>query len=92
MLIEFDPAKDAINIAKHGMSLADAARLEWDSAVISMDLREDYGEDRQIAWGFIDPNLCVMVFVETDEACRVISLRKATNQEKTKYARIFNAA
>ena len=92
MLIEFDPHKDAINIAKHGMSFADAARFEWDSAVISMDLREDYGEDHQVAWGFIDPHLCVLVFVETDEACRVISLRKATNQEKTQYARIFNAS
>jgi uncharacterized DUF497 family protein len=28
--IVFDPAKDAINRDKHGVSLAEAARLKWD--------------------------------------------------------------
>jgi uncharacterized protein len=30
----FDPAKDAANIAKHGVSLAIAEQLEWDSALV----------------------------------------------------------
>src|SRR5690554_6813962 len=30
MNIEFDPRKDEKNTEKHGVSLADAARLEWD--------------------------------------------------------------
>jgi len=87
MLIEFDPGKDAINIAKHGMSLADAGKFEWDSAVTWMDLRQDYGEDRMIALGYIDPRLCCMVFVETEQdVCRVISLCPATLQEIKRYA------
>ena len=92
MLIEFDPAKDAHNIAKHGVSLADAKRFEWETAVLWLDTRADYGEEREIALGFIDPHLYHMAFVERDEVCRVISLRKATNQERIEYAKAFNAS
>jgi len=49
MLIEFDPAKDEANIAKHGVSLARAADLEI-LAFIEDD-RTDYGEVRYRAWG-----------------------------------------
>jgi uncharacterized DUF497 family protein len=86
MLIEFDPHKDAINVAKHGMSFADAARFEWDSAVVWVDLREDYGEDRMRAVGYIGARLCHMAFVERGDVCRVISLRSATKTESKHYA------
>jgi uncharacterized DUF497 family protein len=33
MDIEFDPVKDASNQAKHGVSLALAAELDWDAAI-----------------------------------------------------------
>ncbi len=49
MDIEFDPTKDAANIAKHGVSLADAASLEWDTALTVDDDRQNYGEQRQTA-------------------------------------------
>ena len=42
--IEFDPAKDEINVARHGISLARAADLVV--ATIEPDLRRDYGEPR----------------------------------------------
>ena len=35
MDIEFDPAKDALNIAKHGLSLADAAAFELATARVT---------------------------------------------------------
>jgi hypothetical protein len=31
--IVFDPEKDAINLSKHGVSLAAAADLDWDAAL-----------------------------------------------------------
>jgi hypothetical protein len=34
MQIEFDPAKDAANLARHGVSLAIAGRLDWENALI----------------------------------------------------------
>jgi uncharacterized protein len=39
MQIEFDTAKDIINQAKHGFSLALAAELEWDDALVWIDER-----------------------------------------------------
>jgi uncharacterized DUF497 family protein len=86
MLIEFDPVKDAANVAKHGMSLADAKGFEWDSACVRLDTREDYGEDRLVALGYIGARLCCMTFVERGDACRVISLRRATKSETKSYA------
>jgi len=86
MLIEFDPAKDAINMAKHGMSLADAKAFEWDSAITWLDMRQDYGEDRMAALGYVGARLCHMAFVERNDICRVISLRPATKRECRRYA------
>ncbi|MFC5522260.1 BrnT family toxin [Polaromonas jejuensis] len=45
----FDPAKDAVNLAKHGISLAEVARLDWDNALVSLDDRREYDELRQVA-------------------------------------------
>jgi len=44
----FDPAKDAINRSKHGVSLSAAARLDWNRVLAKPDTRTDYGEPRQI--------------------------------------------
>ena len=37
--IEFDPAKDAKNLAKHGVSLAAAVDFDWATARIEEDVR-----------------------------------------------------
>lgn len=34
MQITFDETKDALNKSKHGLSLSDAVKLEWDDALI----------------------------------------------------------
>ena len=83
----FDPAKDAKNRAKHGVSLALAARLEWDTALTWIDDREDYGEDRQRALVLRGVHLYFVAFVDREDGRRVISLRKATNQEQARYVR-----
>lgn len=48
MRIEFDKAKDRRNRAKNSLSLSFAARLDWDSMLVQVDDREDYGEERWI--------------------------------------------
>jgi uncharacterized protein len=85
--IEFDPAKDDINRVKHGISLADATRFDWDTALEREDDRFDYGEVRFVAIGQIDARLYVMVFTEgsNDEAVRIISLRPAEKHEARFY-------
>lgn len=49
MRIEFDPAKDTENLAKHGVSLALASELDWEAALVWVDDRFEYGELRMIA-------------------------------------------
>jgi len=86
MQIQFDPAKDAANRVKHGISLGDAALLDWDEAVIWTDVRVDYGEVRMSALGYIGLRLHFVAFVDRDHIRRIITLRKANKREYNDYA------
>ena len=85
MQITFDEAKNAQNKSKHGLSLFEAEKLEWDDALIWQDTRRDYGETRMIALGAIAERLYCVVYVDREDVRRVISLRKANNKEKKLY-------
>lgn len=88
--ITFDPAKDATNQAKHGVSLALAAVLEWDTLECKPDTRRDYGEPRQIGYAIAGDRLYCVVFVDRPAGApterRIISLRKANRREVNHYA------
>ncbi len=86
MNADFDPAKDAANVAKHGVSLAQASGLEWDTALTWPDERRDYGEPRQCGIGYIGLRLYAVAFVERAGTRRIISLRKANRREVNRYA------
>ena len=81
----FDSAKDALNVAKHGVSLATAAGLDWDTALVWPDHRRDYGEPRQVALAPMKSRLWVVVFTDRAECRRIISLRKANLREYLQY-------
>ena len=85
MKLIFDNAKDAANLSKHGLSLSDAEKLEWEDALIWQDTRRDYGETRMIALGAIGERLYCVVYVDREEVRRITSLRKANNKEKILY-------
>jgi len=86
MWIEFDPDKDVVNRAKHGISLGDAALLDWDTASVWADDRFDYGEARMSCLGYIDNRLYYLAFVDRGNIRRIISLRKANKREESLYA------
>ena len=90
MNVTFDPAKDAANMAKHGVSLTEAAGFEWGTAVVWPDTRRDYGEARMVARGYIGLRIMALVFVdrppEQPTERRIISLRKANSREVKRYA------
>lgn len=86
MKIIFDPDKDVINTNKHGVSLRDASQFEWDTAISWPDQRHQYGENRMVGIGYIGHRLFVIVFVNRDGMCRIISLRKANKREERMYA------
>ena len=92
MEITFDPGKDQINIKKHGMSLAEASRLDWDAALIEIDARREYGEVREIAYAPIDDRLYFVAFTRRDKALRIISLRKANQREFDYYVAKIDTA
>lgn len=85
--ITFDTAKDSLNIAKHGVSLAEADKLEWHTAVTWPDNRRSYDEVRMAGIGYIGQRLYYVVFVERNNSFRIISLRKANTREVRRYAK-----
>jgi uncharacterized DUF497 family protein len=85
MAITFDPAKDAANIAKHGVSLSLTGEMELSAAVIVIDDRKAYGEARYLAFGLIAGRAHCLVFTVRGVDVRVISLRRANRKEVTRY-------
>lgn len=87
MDFSFDPAKNARNIAVHGISLARAVDFEWDAALNLEDTRREYGERRFQAFGSIGQRLYVLVHTPREGRVHVISLRKANKREVRRYAK-----
>lgn len=85
MKIEFDPAKDAANQWKHGVSLVLAAELDWDAALVWIDERFDYAEMRMIALAPETETLYYAAFVDRGLTRRIISLRRANRREVKHY-------
>lgn len=83
MRIEFDPAKNTTNQAKHGVALA--GELNWEAALVWVDKRFDYGEVRMIALAPQTNILYYVAFVERGDARRIISLRRANRREVKHY-------
>jgi hypothetical protein len=79
MEIEFDPDKDAANIAKHGISLVRAADIEF--LAVEADLRFVYPERRFRGWGPIDGRLYCLAFTWRGKTLRPISLRRVHRKE-----------
>ena len=86
MDITYDPNKDVANRDKHGVSMALAAHLAWDTAVTWLDVRKTYGEPRQCALALLGARVFFVVFVDRIDGRRIISLRKANPREVKRYA------
>ena len=89
MRFEWDEAKRAANLAKHGADFADIVNFQWETARIRPDIRENHGELREVALGFLGSRLHAVVFTEREDVVRVISLRKATKKETMSYVEDF---
>jgi len=85
MRIEFDSRKDGINQEKHGLSLAFAAELDWEAALVWIDDRFSYGERRMIALAPKVEILYYVAFVDRSSTRRIISLRRANRREVRHY-------
>jgi uncharacterized protein len=83
--IEYDPAKDAVNRDKHGLSLAEAADFDFETAVVLVDDRFDYGETRYRAFARGPEGGFCLAFTVAGETLRPISYRRAHDKELRRY-------
>ena len=86
MEFEWDEGKATANLKKHGISFEEASKI-FDGYVQSWpDLKQDYGEARELNLGMIHGVIIVMVVTtERNGRMRIISARRATKTEKVKY-------
>jgi len=87
--ISFDPAKDKQNRARHGVSLAFAAKLVWDESLVWVDSRHRYDEVRMIGLVPEGDTLYYVAFVDRGDVRRIISLRPAERKEVKHYVENF---
>ena len=85
MRFEWDEAKRAANLAKHGADFPLAEQFDFESARIGRDERHDYGEERFRALGLVGARLHMLIFTVRGETVRVISLRQANTREIRSY-------
>jgi len=83
--LEWDPAKEARNIARRGIPFAIVERLDWETALTNEDPGDDYGERRFFTLGMIDTALYAVVWTPRGDALRIISVRRATPKERRRY-------
>ena len=86
MAVTFDPGKNAKNIAERGLSFERVADLDWDTAVIVVDTRRDYGEPRLRVMS-LDGVLHAAVVTPCGGELRVISFRRANRREVRLYGK-----
>ena len=83
---EWDEAKNAANISKHGIDFADAIDIFNHPLLSLIDDRENYNEERWIAIGWMKSLVAVVVYTEQQgDVIRIISARKATKREVQHY-------
>lgn len=86
MRFTHDPANNERNIAERGLPFDWAEEFDWSTALITEDTRKTYPERRYQALGLITDRLHMLVFTPRDGALHVISLRRANQRERSRYA------
>lgn len=84
---EWDAAKAAANLRKHGVSFEDAASVLSDALAYTFDDPDhSVGEQRLLTFGVAQSGrLLAVVHAERGRAIRIISARRATRYERGIY-------
>ena len=86
MRIQYDPAKAAANLRKHGVAFADAEGALEDPLALTVPDPDAEGEKRYIAIGLGSAGeLLVVVYTEREGEYRIISARRPTRKERESY-------
>ncbi|HEY1363680.1 MAG TPA: BrnT family toxin [Xanthobacteraceae bacterium] len=86
MKIVWDEPKRRLNLATHGLDLAEAEAFDWESAIVVRGHGGARGRPRFRAIGRLGDDLVTLVFsLLGSEAISVISLRPASRTERKLY-------
>lgn len=86
MSIHFDPVKAAINLQKHGIHFAEAEMVLQDQMALTIEDPDTAGEQRWITMGADSmARILLVVYTYRSDQARVVSVRKASRQEREKY-------
>jgi uncharacterized protein len=84
--VSFDPKKDAVNLKKHGVSLAEGDGVLGDPLAVTIEDQLAEGESRFVTLG---DNVFgfrrVVVWTQRKDDVRIISVRKPTRKERKTY-------
>lgn len=86
MDLEWDNAKRDWTLSERGLDFASIALVDWSVALTAEDNRALYPERRFVTMAPLEGRLCVFAWCWRGRAMRIISLRKANDRERTRYA------
>lgn len=89
MRITYDPAKRERTLRERGLDFERAADVFADLTIDIPDLRRDYGEPRVNSVGHLDGRMVIVCWTPRGDARHIISMRKANDREKARYAKRF---
>ncbi len=84
-VFEFDSTKSAANLAKHGIDFEQAQTLWNDDKRIEIPTRQGNDEERWAVIGSIANRIWVAVVTYRDSGVRIISVRRARDNEEQAY-------
>ncbi|WP_248921001.1 BrnT family toxin [Pseudomonas entomophila] len=86
MAFEWDEEKNLLNIRKHGIDFNDVPEMFRHPMLALRDERFDYDEARWISMGWINAWVSVVAYTARQgDVIRIISARRATRREVTRY-------
>jgi uncharacterized DUF497 family protein len=80
---QWDAAKNAANIRKHGIDFEDAKRIFYEPIMVLESSRNE--EKRWVAIGKLDALFVAVIFTMRDKQVRIISARRARRHEERAY-------
>jgi uncharacterized protein len=83
--VTYDPAKNDWNIRTRGLAFDSARDFDFETALVAIDRRREYGKTRYIAIGMLGKRIHVLCFAEVPNGIRVISFRNANLREARRY-------
>ncbi|MBF0374410.1 MAG: BrnT family toxin [Alphaproteobacteria bacterium] len=86
----WDPEKSRKNVARHGISFADAVRIFDGPTLEREDDRFDYGEIRVYAVGLVNGLEITVIYTDRGDRRRIVSAWRAEPHERRAYWRYID--